>query len=59
MTTERLNLPVRRSLLGLFRQSEAFAGLMALLRSITHEPPRDTEIAWEDGEAGEKPKDQR
>lgn len=59
MTTERLNLAVRRSLLETLRQNEAIAGLMALFRSIIHEPPRDTEIAWEDGEVEEKPKDRR
>jgi hypothetical protein len=59
MTTERLNLPVRRPLLEMLRQSEAIAGLVKLFRSITHEPPRDTEIAWEDGEAEEQPKSER
>jgi hypothetical protein len=55
MTSERLHLHVSRPLLDMFRHNETIAGLVKLFRSILHASPPDTEIAWEDGEAGEKP----
>jgi hypothetical protein len=59
MTTERVHLPVRRPLLETLLQSEMLAGLVALFRSVTHQPPPDLEIAWEDGEAEEETETRR
>lgn len=59
MTTERVHLPVRRPLLEILQQNEIVIGLASLFRSITHQPERDVDIAWEDGEVEEQPDSRR